>query len=91
MTVEHHAVEDVSRDADAEDDGIEVATENVIYGNDSLKCDNVIRIVPRNKVVCVAITFAATVVDLNLHYSRRCFRTLASFSLVLVSDVPFRS
>ena len=67
MTEEHNAAEDVSRDANAEYDGIEVAGEDVFYGGESLKGDDVIGVVPRNKAVYVSITFAVTVVALSIH------------------------
>ena len=67
MTEEHNAAEDVSRDANAEYDGIEVAGEDVLYGGESLKGDDIIGVVPRNEAAHVTITFAVTVVALSLH------------------------
>ena len=66
MTEEHDTVEDVSRDADAEEDGIEVADEDVLYGEESLEGDDVIGVVPRNEAVYVTIAFAVTAVHWNL-------------------------
>ena len=68
-------VEDVSRDADAEEEGIEVAKEDVLYGCDRLKGDDVIGVVPRNKVVYVTIAIAVTVVRLSLHCRRHRIRS----------------
>ena len=67
LTEEHDTVEDVSRNADAEDEGIKVADEDVLYDKESLNADDVIGVVPRNKVVCVTVAFAVTIIDLNLH------------------------
>ena len=68
LTKEHNTAENVRRDADAEDEGIEVAGEDALYVGESLEGNDVIGIVPRNKVVFVTISFAVTMVDLNLHY-----------------------
>ena len=76
MTKEHDTVEDVGRDADAEDEGIEVADEDIVYGGESLKGDDVIGVVPRNKVVYVDVDFALSVVDLSLLYRRHLNRLL---------------
>ena len=67
MAEKHDTVEDVSRDADAEDDGVEVAAEDVLYGGVTLIGDDVIGVVPRNKAVCVTTVFDVTVVHLDLH------------------------
>ena len=67
MTEEDDTVEDVSRDADAKDDGVEVADEDVLYGGESLKGDDVVRVVPRNKAVYITAVFAVTTVDVKLH------------------------
>ena len=68
MTEEHNTVEDVSRDADEEDDGVEVAEEDVAHGGESLKGDDIVAVVPRNKIV--TMVFAVAVVNLNLLYCR---------------------
>ena len=68
MTEEHNTVEDVSRDADAEDDGVEVAAEDVLYGGVSLIGDDVIGVVPRNKAIRVTTVFDVTAVHLDLHH-----------------------
>ena len=81
MTEEHDTVEGVNRDADEEDDGIEVAEEAVVYGDESLIADDVVRVVPRNKAV--TMVFAATVVNLNHPNCRHCVR-----SLVIISPPP---
>ena len=49
----HNTVEDVSRDADEEDDGVEVADEDVVYGGQSLIGDDVVGVVPRSKAIHV--------------------------------------
>ena len=68
MAEEDDTVEDVSRDADAKDDGVEVADEDVLYGGESLKGDDVVGVVPRNKAVYViAVLQSLTTVDVNLH------------------------
>ena len=72
LTEEDDTVEDVSRDADAEDEGIEVADDDVLRGGESLKGDDVIWVVPRNEVVYVTIAFAVTMVHFNLHCRRNC-------------------
>ena len=81
MTEEDDTVEDVSRDADEEDDGVEVAEEAVVYGDESLIADDVVGVVPRNKAV--TMVFAVTVVNLNLPYCRHCVR-----SLVIIAPPP---
>ena len=68
MTEEHNTVEDVSRHADAKDDGVKVAVDDILYGGISLIGDDVIGIVPRNKAICVTKAVAVTVVELSLHY-----------------------
>ena len=77
MTEEDDTVEDVSRDADAEEEGINVAKEDVLYGQESVNGDDVIVVVPRNKGVYVTIAFAVTMVHLNLHCRRLCISDLA--------------
>ena len=68
MTKEDDTVEDVSWDADAEDDGIEVANKDVLYGGKSLKGDDVVGVVPRNKAVYViAVLHSLTTIDVNFH------------------------
>ena len=62
MTKDHDTVEDVGRNADAEVDGTEVADEDLLYGGDSLKGDDVIGVVPRNKMFRVSKDFAHTFV-----------------------------
>ena len=69
MTEEHDTVEEVNRDANAEDEGSEVAYENIFYDGESLKGNNIIGVVPRNKVVYVSIVFAVSTVHLTLHLS----------------------
>ena len=70
MTEEHDAVEAVGWNADDEDNRIDVADKDVVYGDESLKADDVVGVVPRNKAVYVIVIFAVTVVDSNLrcHY-----------------------
>ena len=80
LAKEDDTVEDVSRDADAEDDGIEVAEKCVLYGAKRLNGDDVIGVVPRNEVVYVTIAFAAIIVQFNFHYRRHCIRDLARAS-----------
>ena len=80
LSEEHDTVEDVSRHADAEEDGIEVAENDILYGEESLKGDDVIGVVPRNKVVYVTVAFAVTVVHWNLRYRHHCVRDLAGVS-----------
>ena len=72
MTEEHDTVEDVSRDADEEDDGVEIAEEDVVHGGECLIGDDVVGVVPPNKAV--TMVFAVTVVNLNLLYCRHCVR-----------------
>ena len=80
MTEEDDTVEDVSRDADDEDDGVDVADEDVVYGGESLIADDVVGVVPWNKAVHVTGAVAFTVVILNLRYLRHCIRNLLSIS-----------
>ena len=80
MTEEDDTVDDVSRDADEEDDGVEVADEDVGYGGGSLIADDVVGVVPRNKAVHVTRAVAFTVIILNLRYFRHCIRNLLSIS-----------
>ena len=80
LTAEHDTVEDVSRDADAEDEGIQIAAEEAYEGPVSLKGDDVIGVVPRNKGVYVTIAFSVTVVHLNRHCRRHCIHNLAEMS-----------
>ena len=74
MTEEHDTVDDISRDASAEEKGVEVADQDVRYGDESLKADDVVGVVPRNEAVYVIVIFAVTVVDSNLrcHYHGIC-------------------
>ena len=68
MTKEDDTVEDVSWDADAEDDGIEVANKDVLYSGKSFKGDDVVGVVPRNKAVYViAVLHSLTTIDVNFH------------------------
>ena len=62
MAEEYDTVEDVSRDADAEEDGIQIAKDEVLYGDESLKGDDVVGVVPRKKVVYITIVFAVAMV-----------------------------
>ena len=62
VTKEHDTVEDVGKNADAEDDRVEVADESLLYGGDSLKGDGVIGVVLRNKMFRVTKDFAYTIV-----------------------------
>ena len=64
LTEEHDTTEDVGRNADTEDKGIDVADEDVLYVGECLKGDDVIGVVPRNKAVCATIVFA---IIKNLH------------------------
>ena len=80
MTEEHNTVEDVSRDADEEDDGVEVANKDVAYGGVSLIGDDVVGVVPRNKAVHFTRIVVFTVIILNLRYIRHCIRNLLSIS-----------
>ena len=80
MTEEDDTVGDVSRDADEEDDAVEVANEDVAYGGGSLIGDDVVGIVPRNKAVDVTRAVAFTVIILNLRYFSHCIRNLLSIS-----------
>ena len=77
LTEEHDTGEDVSRDADAEEEGIQIAAAEVLYGSVSLQGDNVIGVVPRNIVVYVAIDVGVTIVHWNLHCRRHCIRNWA--------------
>ena len=61
MTEEDDTAEDVGRNADDEDEWIEIAEEDVVHGGVGLKGDDVIRVVQRNKLV-----FAVTVVYLDI-------------------------
>ena len=81
LTAEHDTVEDVSRDADAEDEGIQIAAAEVLYGCVSLQGNDVIGVVPGNKAVYVTIAFAVTKVRWNLHHRRHGLRNLAEVSL----------
>ena len=78
MTEEDDTVEDVSRDADEEDDGVEIAEEDVVHGGECLIGDDVVGVVPRNKAVDVTRSVAFTVIILNLRYFRHCIRNLLS-------------
>ena len=80
MTEEHDRVENVSRDADEEDDGVEVADEDVVYGGQSLIGDDVVGVVPRSKAIHVTTAVAFTVVILSLSYFRHCICNLLSIS-----------
>ena len=63
MTEEDDTAEDVGRHADDEDEWIEIAEEDVVHGGVGLKGDDVIRVVPRNKLVT---DFSVTMVYLDL-------------------------
>ena len=63
MTEEDDTAEDVGRHADDENKGIEIAEEDVVHGGVGLKGDDVIRVVPSNKLV---IVFAVTIVYLDI-------------------------
>ena len=80
MTEEDDTVEDVSREADDEDDGVDVADEDVVKDGESLIADDVVGVVPRNKAVHVTRSVAFTVVILNLRYFSHCIRNLLSIS-----------
>ena len=67
LTEEDDTADDVSRDADAKADGVEVAGEDVLHGGESLKGDDVVGVVPRTKAVYVTAVFALTTVDVKLH------------------------
>ena len=67
MTEEDDTADDVSRDADAKVDGVEVAGEDVLHGGESLKGDDVVGVVPRNKAAHVTMAFVVTGVQLNFH------------------------
>ena len=87
MTEEHNTVEDVSRDADEENDGVEVADEDVVYGGERLIGDDVVGVVPRNKDIHVTTAVAFTVVILNLRYFRHY--NLLSIKYITASDIFF--
>ena len=63
LTEEDDTAEDVGRHAEDEDEGVEIAEEDVVHGGVGLKGDDVIGVVPRNKLV---IVFAVTVVYLDI-------------------------
>ena len=63
LTEEDDTAKDVGRPADDEDEWIEIAEEDVVHGGVGLKGDDVIRVVPSNKLV---IVFAVTVVYLHI-------------------------
>ena len=88
MTEEHDTVEDVSRDADEEDDGVEVADEDVSYCGGSLIADDVVGVVPRNKAVHVTRAVAFTLIILNLRYFRHCIRNLLGISPLQIFCLP---
>ena len=85
MTEEYNTVEDVSRDADKEDDGVEVADEDVVYGGEHLIGDDVVGVVPRNKDIHVTAAVAFTVVILNLSYFSHC--NLLNIKYITASDI----
>ena len=62
MTAEDDTVEDVGRDADEEDDGVEVADEDVLYGGESLKGDDVVGVVPRKIAIHVTVDLGVSAV-----------------------------
>ena len=70
MAEEYNTVDDVSRDADAEEDGIQIAKDEVLYGDERLKGDDVIGVVPRDKVVYVTTAFAVAMAHWNFHCRR---------------------
>ena len=74
LTEEDDTAEDVGRNADDQDQGVEIAEEDIVQGGVSLKGDDVIRVVPWNKLVHVIIAFAVTVVNLKLNNRHHCFR-----------------
>ena len=80
LAKEDDTVDDVSRDSDAEEEGIEVAKEGVLYGGDRMNGDDVIGVVPRNEVVNVTVAFAVTMVHFNLHYRRHGICSLMGVS-----------
>ena len=88
MTEEDDTVEDVSRDADEEDDGVDVADEDVVKDGGSLIADEVVGVVPRNKAVDVIRAVAFTVVILNLRYLRHCIRNQLSISPPQIFCLP---
>ena len=67
LTEEDDTAENVGRDTDDEDERIDVADEDVLCGCESLKSDDVIRVVPRKKQFFVTNAFVVTVVDWSLH------------------------
>ena len=67
LTEEDDTADDVSRDADAKADGVEVAGEDVLHGGESHKGDDVVGVVPRNKAAHVTMAFVVTGVQLNFH------------------------
>ena len=77
LAEEHDTVKHVSRNSDDEDYAIDVAVDDVVYGGESLKGDDVVGVVPWNKTVHVTISFAVTVVDLKIDYRLHCIDTLA--------------
>ena len=81
MTEEDDTAQDVGRNADDQDQGVEIAEEDIVQGSVSLKGDDIIRVVPWNKLVYVIIAFAVTVVSLKLsnrcHCIRCCYHNLA--------------
>ena len=70
LTEEHDTVDEVSRNAEAEDEGINVAVDDIINGGESLNSDDVIGVVPRNKTVHITVAFSVIVDDLNLLFRR---------------------
>ena len=54
MTEEDDTVEDVSRYANAEDDGVDVAVDDILCCDEGVKSDDIIRVVPGKKTVAVA-------------------------------------
>ena len=51
LTEEHDTAEDIGRHTDEEDEGIDVAIDDVVYCGESLEGDDVIGVVPRNKAL----------------------------------------
>ena len=88
MTEEHNTVENVSRNTNEEDDGVEVADEDFVYGGEGLIADDVVGVVPRNKAVHVTRAVAFTVIILNLRYFRHCIRNLLSISPPQIFCLP---
>ena len=88
MTEEDDTVEDVSRDADDEDDGVDVADEDVVKDGESLIADDVVGVVPRSKAIHVTTAVAVTVVILNLCYFRHFIRDLLSISPPQIFCLP---